>query len=108
MNNISSSTNFTSTIIPKASFSNLNKYTTEIGKYFEVRGFGGDIEKVRNKINLGQAGVGLGKDGIFIVGKEKSADNFIYRTVKSLDGNAKYIDDAPELKCDSPTIDFTI
>lgn len=108
MNNIQSRPSFTSTIIPKASVKNYGKFVDALESSFEIKGLGASIESMRNQMNLGQAGFGFYKGGMVIVGKDKSADNFIYRTVKAIDKDVKFIDDAPEIKSDIPPIDFTV
>lgn len=108
MNNIQSTPAFTSTIIPNQAMKNMGKFVDQLNSCFEVKGIVGSAQKVRNSINLGQAGVTPSKEGFIVVGKDKSADNFIFRRLKEIDKNVKYIDDAPEMKSDASTIDFSI
>ncbi|MCR5265663.1 MAG: hypothetical protein K6E29_03610 [Cyanobacteria bacterium RUI128] len=107
MNNIQSRPSFTSTIIPKASMKNCGKFVDALESSFELKGLGASVENIRNQMTLGQAGFGFCKDGMVVVGKDKSADNFIFRTIKAIDKDVKFIDDAPEMKSDIPPIDFT-
>ena len=104
MNTVQSHTSFTSTILP-VSKGKSGKVINELSKYFEVKGLGGSAAAMRDSINLGQAGVGFGKDGMVFVGKEKSADNFIHRVIKNIDSNAKFVDDAPEIKVEVPVFE---
>lgn len=108
MNSIKSQPTFTSTIIPKQAMKNFGKFTEELNKSFELKGMGGSVESIRSKIDFGQAGVGFVKDEVAFIGKDKSADNFIFRRLSNIDKNVKYIDDAPELKPDSDAIEFSI
>ena len=108
MNNIKSQPAFTSTVVPRQAMKNFGKFTDDLEKSFELKGLGGSIDSIRTRISLGQAGVGS-KDGNFVfVGKDKAADNFIYRRLRDIDDSVKYIDDAPELKSDPNAIAFEI
>ena len=108
MNNIQSSPSFTSTIIPPKAAKSFGKFVDELDRYFEVKGLNGSAEKMRSQINLGQTAIGFSKDGIVVVGKDKSADNFIYRTLKGINKDVEFINDAPEIKVDGPVFDFTV
>lgn len=99
--------NFTSTLIPYSSKKLVHTYLEPLNQYFIVRGFGNEsVEALRNKINLSQAAIGFRDDGLIVVGKEKSADNFIGRILKKVDSDVKYVDDAPEMKVDGPVLDI--
>lgn len=108
MNNIQSRPAFTSTVIPNQPMKNAEKYVNQINRYFDVKGIFGSPEKVRKSIDLGQAGVTASKEGLVVVGKDKAADNFIFRRLKEIDKNVKYIDDAPEIKSDAQVFDFSV
>ena len=104
MNSISNNNSqpqFTSSIIPYSSRKPLNTYLKPLNDYFEVKGFGKETASVlREKISGAQAAVGFDKKGLLVVGKDKSADNFIGRVLKEIDPAVKYVDDAPEMKFD--------
>lgn len=103
INNVNSQQNFTSAFIPKSNKA-VSTYTDALTKYFELKGFGKiSNEAARDKISLNQAAVTLSDGGLTILGKDKSADNFIGKMLKLVDNNIKYVDDAPEFKSDMPT-----
>ena len=80
---------------------NVKKVIDTLNDYFEVKGFGKETASVlREKISGVQAAVGFDKKGLLVVGKDKSADNFIGRVLKEIDPDVKYVDDAPEMKFD--------
>ena len=106
MNNVQSHTSFTSTVLPITKGKSGSKVINELSRYFELKGLGGSASVMRDSISLGQTGVGCSKDGMLFVGKEKSADQFIHRVIKQFDSNAKYIDDAPEMKVDGPVLEI--
>lgn len=109
INQTNSQPNFTSSIIPYKSQKSLNDYVSKLNKYFDVKGFGNESPKaLREKIDYSQAAIGFSKDGLVVVGKDNSADNFIGRILKKVDPDVKFIDDAPIEESNGPVIDLTI
>lgn len=78
-----------------------------IKPYFELKGFGNSTPaKVRDEINLSQAGVLINKDGIYLVGKDRDADKFIARQIKEGNIEHTYIEDTPKTKFEGPTFEI--
>jgi len=87
----------------------LSKPLDLIESCFELKGFANsNPAKVREQINLGQAGVLLHDKGITLVGKDREADEFIARQMAKGNIEHTYVQDTPETKFDGPIIDFTV
>lgn len=98
--------NFTSTLVP---YSNkpFAKIVDSVSDCFQLRGYGNlNAKGIRDKIHLGQAGIGLDKEGLLFVGKDREADEFIARQLKKVEPDAKYVQDTPETVFDGPVIDL--
>ena len=108
--NLNSQPSFTSSIIPlKTNNRNISDYFKPLDQYFECKAFNREsVKELVDKIDLNQAGIAFHDEGLLVVGKDKSADNFIGRLLKKIDSNVKYTDDVPELKLDGPVIDLEI
>lgn len=102
--------NFTSTFVPKYAKMPLQKASEELSKYFEVKGFGNNLSpaKIREKIDLSQAGISMQKDGFIVAGKDREADEFIARTLRKDNLFVTYKQDTPETIFDDNVIDLTI
>ena len=65
-------------------------------------------QKIREKIDLGQAGIGLHKDGYTVVGKDREADEFIARQLCPESFHINYTQDTPETVFKGPVLDLNI
>ena len=63
----------------------LLKIIDSVGDYFQLRGYGNLTAKgIREKIKLGQAGIGLTDEGLLFVGKDREADVLFQDNLKKL------------------------
>lgn len=108
MNTNYSNTNFSSSYIPMKKIP-VAKVLDSVSPCFEPQGFGNkSVNAIRNKINSSQVGVGIRKNEIVLVGKDKASDNFISQLLKKNNIESKFVQDATETKFNSSAIDMTI
>ncbi|MBQ8167894.1 hypothetical protein IJZ97_00545 [bacterium] len=112
INNLNSTPSFGSTRLP---YDNtlVHKYLEPLNRYFEVKDFPGEklAQKVADKIDFNQAGWTNLEKEVMVVGKDGGdggADRFIYRLLKKVNPEAKYIDDVKPVQVDGPVIDLEI
>lgn len=107
--NVQFQPNFTSTFVPKTAKLSYLKIADKLDKYFYVKGFGDTTpQKMREQINLSQAGISINKDGVTVVGKDREADEFIAKQLRPEDIRINYIEDTPKTVFDNPIFDITI
>lgn len=98
--------NFTSTLVPYSNKS-FSKIVDSVSDYFQLRGYGNlNAKGIRDKINLGQAGIGLTDEGLLFVGKDREADVFISKQLAKVEPDAKYVQDTPKTVFKEPIIDL--
>ncbi len=91
----------------------MRKYLKVLNEYFEVKGFwrSKTAQECADQIDFGKAAfVNDGKE-IMVVGKDGGpggADTFIYKILKKVNPEAKYVDDVKPVKVDGPVIDLNI
>ena len=113
MNNVNYSTpSFGSTRLPIDN-TDLRKYLKPLNEYFEVKGFCGNkaAQEYADQIDFGQTAFVMGKKEAMFVGKDGGdggADQFIFRILKKINPEAKYVDDVKPVKVDGPVIDLEI
>lgn len=100
---------FTSIKIPYDKNIYVADVAKRINKYFTLKGFG-DLspQELRNEIDLSQAAMGINKDCVTIVGKDREADSFLARILKPISPKIEYVEDTPETVFKGPVFDIDI
>lgn len=108
MNTNYSNVNFSSSYIP-ANKVPVAKVLNTVSPYFEIQGFGDrSVNMIRNKIHSSQVGVGLKKNEMVLVGKDRESDNFIAKMLKKNNIELKYIQDTPETNNKNNSININV
>lgn len=108
MNTNYSNTNFSSSYIPIKKIP-VTKVLDSVSPYFEPQGFGNkSVNAIRNKINSSQVGIGIRKNEIVLVGKDRNADTLISLLLKKNNIESKFVQDTTKTKINSSAIDVII
>lgn len=109
INNVGATPSFGSTRLPIDS-TDVFKYLKPLNQYFEVKGFAGNkaAQEYADQIDFGKAAFVMGDKEAMVIGKDDSADKFIFRLLKKINPEAKYVDDIKPIKTDTPIIDLEV
>ena len=108
MNTNYSNTNFSSSYIPMKKIP-VTKVLDSVSPYFEPQGFGNkSVNAIRKKINSSQVGIGIRKNEVVLVGKDRNADTLISLLLKKNNIESKFVQDTTKTKINSSAIDVII